>query len=133
MPTPERERPVSAEQQPKKLSFMEKVISLLKREGIINEEGERIGRKEAVIEDRELRVIAWQSLAVGNQEEEELKRALIEADEWLEGKVKLFEGGGITKEELGQLETQSLALQTVLLEEWDRKAEVEWKRKAAGE
>ena len=128
MPTPEQEGPISVEQQPKELSFTEKVISLLKREGIVDEKGEVIGQEKAIIEDGELRVIAQRFLTVENQGERELRGASIEADEWLEEKVKLFEGGRITEEEFDQLETQSLALQTVLLEEWDGEEEVEWER-----
>ena len=127
MRTPERERPISAEQRSREPSFGERVSLLLERKEVADDKGKKV-KQEAIIEDVDLRIIAQQSLNPRNKGEKGIKRVSDRAGWWLKKKAKLLKKGKITREEFDQLETQSLALQTVLVGEWDRRGEQEWRR-----
>jgi len=84
MPTPEKERPVSGEQQPRRLSFEERLRNLMEVE--VYENGHASGFP--AIDNPKLRRLGEMALLSRNQTIERLGKLLVKGDEWyLEGEV----------------------------------------------
>ncbi len=124
MPTPEQERPLSAEQQK---SFSDELRGLVEGEKWVDGQG-KLKQRRAIVRHQDLREIVEHSFLPKFQTPEELENSATQVADWLDGKRELFKNNKITKRQFEDFERQALALEYALTKEWERKKPVVMER-----